>query len=128
MGLSLVGVGLVGVFVPGLPTTVFMILALFCFKKGSSRFESWLLNHGRFGPTLRDWERNRSIKARTKVVAIATMWAFIAVSAFFIDLLWVKTLVFVLGVFGTWYIVTRKTATEGALDTSGAVESESSAA
>lgn len=110
IGLTLVGVGIVGVFVPGLPTTVFLVMALFCFKQGSPRFENWLLNHKQFGPTLRDWEENRSIKPRTKVVAIVTMWAFVLLSVFLIENKWIAALVLGLGVFGTWYIATRKSA------------------
>jgi uncharacterized membrane protein YbaN (DUF454 family) len=106
-GVVLVGIGLVGVFVPGLPTTVFLIVALFCFKKGSSRLENWLLNHRRFGPTLQDWERHRAIKPRTKLVATGTMWVFIAVSALLIPKLWVTALVVAHGVAGTWYIASR---------------------
>lgn len=111
-GLALVGVGFVGYVVPGLPGTVFLVMALFCFKKGSPRFESWLLNHPWFGPTLRDWEENRAIKPRTKAIAIATMWACIAASVFFIQNIWIIVGVVALGVFGTWYIATRKSAVE----------------
>lgn len=110
IGLTLVGVGIVGVFVPGLPTTVFLVMALFCFKQGSPRFESWLLNHRQFGPTLRDWEENRAIKPRTKVIAIATMWAFIILAAFLIANKWIAGGVVALGVYGTWFILTRKSA------------------
>ncbi len=107
-GITLVGVGAVGVVVPGLPTTVFLVMALFCFKKSSPRLENWLLTHPRFGPTLRDWESDRSIKPRTKIVAIVTMWVFIGASVFMIRNLWALALILALGVFGTWYILTRK--------------------
>ena len=108
-GLALLGVGIVGVVTPVLPGTVFLILSLFCFKRSSPRLENWLLNHPRFGPTLREWEENRSIKARTKIVAIATMWLCIAVSVLFVDQAWVIALLVALGAFGTWYIATRST-------------------
>ena len=110
IGLTLVGVGFVGVFVPGLPTTVFLVLALFCFKHSSPRFESWLLGHKRFGPTLRDWDENRSIKPRTKVVAIVTMWVFILVSVLIVQELWIGASIVALGAFGTWFIATRKSS------------------
>ncbi len=108
VGLALVGIGFVGYGVPGMPSTIFMIMALFCFKKGSPRFENWLLQHKWFGPTLRDWDENRSIKPRIKVAAVVTMWAFIGVSALLIHRTWVLALVASLGAFGTWYILTRK--------------------
>jgi uncharacterized membrane protein YbaN (DUF454 family) len=106
-GLALAGVGIVGVVTPALPGTVFLILSLFCFKRSSPRLENWLLTHPRFGPTLRDWEENRSIKPRTKVVAIATMWACIGVSSFFVTRAWAVALLVALAVYATWYIATR---------------------
>ena len=108
IGLALVGIGLVGVVLPGLPTTIFMILALFCFKKGSVRLENWLLRHKVFGPTLRDWDRNRAIKRRTKVVAVTTMWVFAGLSIFIIPVLWVKLAIAAACTWVTWYIVSRK--------------------
>ena len=108
MGLALVGVGFVGLILPGLPTTIFMILALFCFKKGSVRLENWLLRNKVFGPTLRDWDKNHAIKRRTKVVAVTTMWIFAGVSIFIIPNLWVKLAVAATCAWATWYIVSRK--------------------
>lgn len=108
-GLALVGVGFVGIVLPGLPTTIFMIMALFCFKKGSSRFENWLLDHKRFGPTLRDWDKNRAIKRRTKTVAISTMWLFSTASILIVQNVWFSLAVVGVALIGTWYIVSRKT-------------------
>ena len=107
VGLALVGVGFVGYAVPGLPSTVFLIMALFCFKKSSPRFERWLLGHRVFGPTLRDWDEHRTIRPRTKVAAIATMWLFVAVSVVLIRSAWVASGIVALALFGTWYIATR---------------------
>lgn len=67
--------GIVGVFLPILPTTPFMILAAACFDRGSPRFHSWLLNHNVFGPPIQDWKRNRAIHPRYKVIAGLTMGA-----------------------------------------------------
>ncbi|MEX2242863.1 MAG: YbaN family protein [Fimbriimonadaceae bacterium] len=108
-GLACVGVGFVGYFVPVLPSTVFMIVALFCFKRSSPRFEGWLLQHRLFGPTLRDWDASGAIKPRTKLVAITMMWACIVLSSFVVRGLWVA-LVLALGAVGTWYIASRPSA------------------
>ena len=108
MGLALVGIGFLGVLLPGLPTTIFMILALFCFKKGSARLENWLLRNKVFGPTLRDWEKNHAIKRRTKVVAVTTMWVFAGASIFIIGNVWVKLAIAAACAWATWYIVSRK--------------------
>ncbi|HEY0821220.1 MAG TPA: YbaN family protein [Rhizobacter sp.] len=82
-GLSLV-VGFIGIFLPVLPTAPFVLLAAFCFSRGSERMESWLLNHPRFGPMVVAWRRNRSVPLRAKQLATVMM----AVSAA-----------------GTWFVV-----------------------
>lgn len=64
------GTGIVGVFVPLLPTVPFLILAAFCFGRGSPRFERWLLDHPRFGPPVRDWREHRAISRRGKRAAL----------------------------------------------------------
>lgn len=109
LGFGFVGMGLVGVVVPGWPTTIFMILALWAFKKSSPRMQAWLLNHRVFGPTLRDWEENHSIRRRTKIVAISTLWAFLILSLFLIKPLWLKLLVAAVGAWVTWFIWSRRT-------------------
>ncbi len=123
MGLALVGVGFVGVVLPGLPTTIFMILALFCFKKGSVKCENWLLNHKVFGPTLRDWEKNRAIKRRTKVVAVTTMWVFAGASMFLIGNVWATVGIGATCALVTWYILSRKSVEDLPLHVRQASES-----
>ena len=73
-----VGVGFVGVFVPGLPTTVFLIIALWAFSKSSERFQRWIWSHPRFGPPLRAWHMHRVIPLRAKILAVVTMSASLA--------------------------------------------------
>ena len=107
-GLVLVGIGTVGIFVPGLPATVFMIMALFCFRRSSDRLSQWLLQHRRFGKTLSKWEQDKTIEPKTAMIAITMMWAFIALSAFLIGEIWVIAVVLSLGLFGTWYIASRR--------------------
>ena len=72
--------GLIGVVLPGLPTTPFILLAAACYARASPRLYAWLLNHRWMGPMLRDWERDRSLTRRTKTVAIASMSVMVGVS------------------------------------------------
>jgi uncharacterized membrane protein YbaN (DUF454 family) len=61
------------VVVPGLPTTPFMLLALWAFSKSSKRFHDWLYSHPFFGPPLQDWERHRVISLPVKILALLAM-------------------------------------------------------
>jgi uncharacterized membrane protein YbaN (DUF454 family) len=67
------GAGIVGVFVPGLPTTVFVLVAAWAAAKGSDRLHAWLSNHPRFGPLIRDWQAHRAVPRKAKWAASWTM-------------------------------------------------------
>lgn len=70
-GLTCVAIGFVGVFLPVLPTTPFLILAAACFARSSSKLERWLLEHPLFGPALRQWRERGAISRKTKAIALA---------------------------------------------------------
>ena len=74
LGLLCVGIATVNLFIPGLPSTVFVLIALWCFKRSSPRLEDWLLNRSVFAPALQDWERDRSMTRRNKFLAISMLW------------------------------------------------------
>lgn len=65
-GLASFGIGAVGAVVPLLPTVPFMLLAAFCFARGSDRFHDWLVGHPQFGPSIRDWRAHGAISRRGK--------------------------------------------------------------
>lgn len=76
VGLAFLAIGIVGIFVPLLPTTPFLLISLAAFSRSSPRFEQWLLDHPRLGPPLQDWQRYGAIRTRAKILATF----FIAVS------------------------------------------------
>ena len=65
--------GLVGIFVPGLPTTPFVLLSAFAAARGSRRLHAWLLAHRQFGPMIRDWQASGAVSRRAKRAATAMM-------------------------------------------------------
>lgn len=79
-GALLTGIGIVGAFVPLLPTTIFLILAAGCFGKSSPRLERWLVTHPRFGAPLRSWRADGSISVYHKILAVAGIWTSVAVT------------------------------------------------
>ncbi len=72
-GLLSVGLGGIGIVVPGLPTTVFFIVAAACFSRSSPRFERWVLNLPRIGPLVRDHRAGLGMPRRAKVIAVTTI-------------------------------------------------------
>jgi len=83
-------VGFIGAFVPVLPTTIFMILALWMFSKSSTRFHDWLFHHRIFGPSLQRWVAYRVIPMCAKILAVLMMLgSFIYVIIFIVLPVWV---------------------------------------
>ncbi len=85
LGWTFFAIGAVGTVLPLVPTTPFMLLALWAFSEGSERFHAWLWNHRVFGPPLRRWREERIIPLPVKIVAIASMTASLAVAALATD-------------------------------------------
>ena len=73
LGLLCVGLGFIGVFVPGIPTTIFLIIALWAFTKSSEKLRHWLLNHKRFGPILNNWQEHKVVPRRAKILMVVLM-------------------------------------------------------
>jgi uncharacterized protein len=74
---AFLALGVVGLFLPLVPGTLFLILAGACFTRSSPRFEGWLLDHPRFGPPVRAWRKTGSVPRRAKVfaaVSLAVSW------------------------------------------------------
>lgn len=102
LGTLFLGLGVIGVVVPGLPTTPFILLAAAFYVRSSDRMYSWLLNHRVFGKIVGNFQRTKSISLQAKVISIATMWVMILLSIFlFIDKRIVEIIVASLGAIGT---------------------------
>jgi uncharacterized protein len=78
-----VGVGLIGIVVPGLPTTVFLLIAAWAFSRSSERFQRWLVEHPRLGPPITAWRDRGAIPLKAKVLAVIMMSASLAIIIFY---------------------------------------------
>ncbi|MFN8023074.1 MAG: YbaN family protein [Acidimicrobiales bacterium] len=107
-GFVAVGIGSVGIVVPGLPTTGFFVLAAWCFSRSSPRFEQWVLDLPHIGQLVRDHRAGLGMPARAKVMAISTMWLAISISCWILrDRPAIAALVVALGLIGTAYLLWR---------------------
>ena len=82
-GAIALGAGIVGIIIPLLPTTPFLILAAYCFARGSRRLHGWLVNHRTFGPPIRDWREHRAISRKARLSAMIALVLIFALSVFF---------------------------------------------
>ncbi len=69
------GLGIIGIVVPGLPTVPFVLLSAFAAARGSQRLHDWLLAHRQFGPMIRDWQAHGAVSRRAKWLAVSMMSA-----------------------------------------------------
>ena len=73
LGFVCLGLAVLGVILPVMPTTCFVLMAAACFAKSNERFYQWLLNSSLFGPMIRNWQSTRSMPKRAKIMAIGTI-------------------------------------------------------
>lgn len=111
LGFIFVALGLVGAFLPLLPTTPFLLLALACFARSSAGLHDWLTGHALLGPYIVDWERDRSIPLAAKITSLVMMsasftWLVAATSAPAIAIWMTGAILICVAV----YIVTRPTS------------------
>ena len=107
-GFVLLALGIIGAFLPLMPTTIFVILAAGCFARSNPRVETWLLANRRFGPMIRAWRAERAIPRRGKILAMIGM--VVGYGLFLIGArpeLWLNLLVLAFFVGCAWYVLSR---------------------
>jgi hypothetical protein len=114
-GFVAVGLGTVGIVVPGLPTTGFFVLAAACFARSSPRFERWVLGLPAVGPMVRDHRAGLGMPRRAKVVAIAMMLTACALSSWALGSPVGAAVILGAGAVGTWYVGWRVPTREAVL-------------
>lgn len=107
LGWLAVGLGSLGIIVPGLPTTVFFIAAAACFSRSSPRFEQWVLTRPGIGPMVRDYRAGLGMPHTAKVAATISIVVVCGLSAVLIGTWWVRIVVVAAGAFGVGWILWR---------------------
>ena len=105
IGIVAVALGILGIFLPLLPTTPFLLLASACFARGSDRLHRWLLGNKLFGATIRDFEQGKGIPRKAKIMAVGLLWVSLAYSMFQVPGVLLVLLLAAIGVGVTVYLL-----------------------
>jgi hypothetical protein len=112
-GFVLLGIGVLGMFLPLLPTTVFFLLAAWCFARSSERFHNWLHNNRLFGKYLSNYRTKGGMTIGSKIFSISFLLLGISISVLFLtDNLYIRILLAAIAIGVTWHLLTIKTIEE----------------
>ena len=113
LGSALVAIGAIGAVVPGLPTTIFLILAAACYIRSSQNLYDWLISNKTFGPYLKDYREGKGMPRNAKILAVSMIVLFAGYAALFaIENLWIRVMVGVTGLIGIFYVLYKVPLTE----------------
>jgi uncharacterized membrane protein YbaN (DUF454 family) len=105
--------GIIGIFLPVIPTTPFVLLSAWCFFRSSEKIYQWVISNKRFGPTIENYQEGRGITLNTKIRAVVMMWLTITLSIyFFISNLYIIALLYSISISVTFYIYKLPTLEE----------------
>jgi len=117
LGFTCVAIGIIGIVVPGLPTTVFMIIAAWLFSISNPRFEKWLLNLPKIGPAIQNFRNGLGMPIKAKFFAVSSIFIFTAVATILlIENLLLRVSIIFVAVIGIWYITSRVPTREKLLE------------
>ena len=102
--------GIIGVFVPLLPTTPFLLLSAAAYFRGSERLYNWLINNKYLGVYVRNYREHKAIPLRAKIFSLSLMWLTVGYCIIFIDIsVWIRVLLGCITIGVTWHILSFKT-------------------
>ena len=104
-GWCCVGMAFIGVFVPGIPTTIFLIVALWAFARSSKKFHSWLLNHKRFGPILQNWESHKIVPRNAKILMVILQISAVIIFHYSLQNIYLTVLLIITLIFVARYVL-----------------------
>ena len=107
-------IGIIGIFIPILPTTPFLLLAAACYARGSKKFYNWLINNKWFGEYIKNYREGRGIPLSVKIISITFLWITIAFSIFIIVINFlIQVILIIIAIAVTIHILTIKTKKMG---------------
>jgi len=109
-GTIFLGFGIIGIFLPVLPTTPFLLLAAACYARGSKRFYDWLMNNKWFGTYIKNYREGKGVPLKFKVFTISLLWITILTSIYFvINNFFIEVILIIIAIGVTIHILTIKT-------------------
>lgn len=99
--------GVIGIFLPLLPTTPFILLAAACFARSSPKFYAWITSHHRYGPMIANYLAGNGLPIKAKVMAISLLWVSVSFTLLVVSLLWAKLAMLTTALAVSAYIVWR---------------------
>ncbi|HCO14399.1 MAG TPA: DUF454 domain-containing protein [Gemmatimonadetes bacterium] len=110
LGLVFLGVGILGYFLPGLPGTIFLIIAAWFFSMSNPRLYRWMMTNRWFGKTLSDYRAGRGIPIRIKFIAVTAITISVTISVVFaVNDFWFRVGLIAIGIYGAYFVVSRPT-------------------
>jgi hypothetical protein len=108
-GTIFLGVGIIGIFLPILPTTPFLLLAAACYARSSQRFYNWLMNNKWFGNYIKNYHEGRGLPLKFKIFTMTLLWITILTSIYFvINNFWIEIILIIIAIGVTIHILTIK--------------------
>ncbi len=101
--------GILGIFLPLLPTVPFLLLTAYCFARSSNRLYNWLIHHKTFGSYIYNYQTYRAINRKTKIMAISFLWGSLGLSMSLLPDVYICLLLSLLGMGVTFYILSLQT-------------------
>ncbi len=102
-------IGIIGVFLPVLPTTPFLLLAAFCYMRSSKRLYEWLINHKIFGAYIYNYMTHKAVTKSTKISSLTFLWLSLIISMLIISNIYISLILLAIGVGVSIHLVTLKT-------------------
>ena len=108
LGTLSLAVGIIGIFLPVLPTTPLLLLAAWCYYRGSRRMYHWLMSHPHLGAYIRNFTERKVIPLHAKVITLTLLWTSLLFCAYILNPIWLKCLMIAIAIGVTWHILSYR--------------------